>query len=220
MHSKVLLIFSGGLDSTVLLYHLKQSFKEISCLSINYGQRHLREISAAKVISELLGVKHQTTDISDVASLLSGSALTTPTMPIPHGHYTDDTMRATVVPNRNMIMLSVALGYAISLDYEVVAYGAHRGDHAIYPDCRPEFAEAMNVAAGLCDYKKRSVISPFIELTKSEIVSLGAKLHVPFELTWSCYEGGEKHCGECGTCVERREAFTLARVEDPTSYRV
>jgi 7-cyano-7-deazaguanine synthase len=128
-------------------------------------------------------------------------------------------MRVTVVPNRNMILLAVAIGHAIASGADAVAYGAHAGDHAVYPDCRPAFAEAMAEAAGLCHYDPGvTLLRPFIDRTKADIVRLGAALGVPFALTWSCYEGGVRHCGRCGTCVERREAFTLAGVPDPTEY--
>ncbi len=117
-----------------------------------------------------------------------------------------------------MIMLSVAIGYAISLGAQFVAYGAHAGDHTIYPDCRPEFAAAVNTAALLADWHQVELLRPFIRLTKTEIAKRGAELNVPFELTWSCYKGGERHCGSCGTCVERTEAFNLAGLQDPTEY--
>jgi len=117
-----------------------------------------------------------------------------------------------------MIMLSVAIGWALSVKYEAVAYAAHTGDHAIYPDCRPEFVEAMDNAASLCDWHRIRIVRPFIAMTKTDIVRLGAELGVPFERTWSCYKGGRLHCGRCGTCVERREAFQTAGVHDPTTY--
>ena len=126
-------------------------------------------------------------------------------------------MKATVVPNRNMIMLAVAGGWAISLRFDRVAFGAHGGDHAIYPDCRAEFADAMDAVLALADWHKIQLVRPFVGITKTDIVTLGAKLGVPFENTWSCYKGTELHCGRCGTCVERREAFHLAGIQDPTT---
>ena len=154
----------------------------------------------------------------DSSDLLAGSALTSSEIEVPEGHYAEDNMKATVVPNRNMILLSVAAGWAISSKYDRIAYAAHSGDHAIYPDCRNEFAEALDGAIRLADWHEVSLYRPFVDMTKADIVSLGAKLGVPFEKTWSCYKGQDLHCGRCGTCVERREAFYLAGVDDPTTY--
>jgi 7-cyano-7-deazaguanine synthase len=127
-------------------------------------------------------------------------------------------MKQTVVPNRNMIMLAVAIGHAVSLKFDSVAFGAHAGDHAIYPDCRPVFASAMDVVAQLCDWQAIRLLRPFIGYSKADIVRIGHELGVPMQLTWSCYKGGDLHCGKCGTCVERREAFQLAGVSDLTQY--
>jgi 7-cyano-7-deazaguanine synthase len=147
-----------------------------------------------------------------------GSSQSDPNIAVPHGHYTDESMKQTVVPNRNMLMLSVAVAWAISVKADSVCYGAHAGDRAIYPDCREEFASAFNTAALLADWHQVSLSRPFVDMSKAEIVTLGRTLEVPFGQTWSCYEGGEKHCGLCGTCVERAEAFREAAVEDPTEY--
>jgi 7-cyano-7-deazaguanine synthase len=127
-------------------------------------------------------------------------------------------MKSTVVPNRNMILLALAGGHALSLGFDTIAYAAHAGDHTIYPDCRPEFADSMNKALGLADWKDLNLHRPYVEMTKSDIVSLGDRLDAPLHLTWSCYAGGEIHCGKCGTCVERKEAFELANIADPTKY--
>jgi len=214
---KTILIYSGGIDSTVLLYHLRREGHGVRCLGINYGQRHLRELEAAKAICGRAKVEYRMADLSALKPLLGGSALTSD-LEVPEGHYAEESMKQTVVPNRNMIMLSVAIGWAVSLKSDAVAYAAHAGDHPIYPDCRPEFVEAMNAAAGLCDWRKIRIIHPFINKTKAEIVRRGAELAVPFDMTWSCYKGGQIHCGKCGTCVERREAFELAGIADPTAY--
>jgi 7-cyano-7-deazaguanine synthase len=128
-------------------------------------------------------------------------------------------MKTTVVPNRNMILLALATGHALSIGAQQVAYAAHSGDHAIYPDCRNEFADAMARAMALCDWSQVELYRPFVDWTKADIVRRGAELGVPFGQTWSCYKGGNKHCGRCGTCIERREAFDLAGVEDPTNYK-
>lgn len=214
---RTVLVYSGGLDSTVLLYEFRQQGHEVRCLSIDYGQRHRRELRAAESICRDLGVEHRIADLSSIRPLLAGSALTGDAE-VPAGHYKDESMKQTVVPNRNMIMLSVAIGWAVSSKCDAVAYAAHAGDHSIYPDCRPEFAEVMRRAAGLCDWHPVELLTPFVDRTKGDIVRIGADLGVPFERTWSCYEGGQLHCGQCGTCVERREAFELASVDDPTVY--
>ena len=127
-------------------------------------------------------------------------------------------MKATVVPNRNMILLSLAAGYAISIQYDTVAYAAHSGDHTIYPDCRPAFADAMEQVLKLADWESISLFRPFVNWSKADLVKRGNEIGVPFEHTWSCYAGGEKHCGKCGTCVERKEAFELVGLSDPTCY--
>ena len=215
---KSLVVHSGGMDSTVLLYQLLQAGDEVKALSINYGQRHSRELEAASALCTELGVEHRVADLSGLSDLLAGSALTSSDIEVPEGHYAEDNMKATVVPNRNMILLSVAAGWAISSKYDRIAYAAHSGDHAIYPDCRNEFAEALDGAIRLADWHEVTLYRPFVDMTKADIVSLGAKLRVPFEKTWSCYKGQDLHCGRCGTCVERREAFYLAGVEDPTTY--
>jgi 7-cyano-7-deazaguanine synthase len=214
---KTVLIYSGGLDSTVLLYHLRSQGAPACCLGIDYGQRHRRELEAAAAICRDLEIEYRIADLSAIRPLLAGSALTDD-IDVPEGHYASESMKLTIVPNRNMIMLSVAIGWALSLKYEAVAYAAHTGDHAIYPDCRPAFVDAMDKAASLCDWHRVSVIRPFIDMTKTDIVRLGAKLGVPFERTWSCYKGGRHHCGKCGTCVERKEAFQTANIPDPTTY--
>ena len=215
---KTIVTYSGGLDSTVLLYHLLAEGHKVSALSVNYGQRHSIELERAAEICRRLDIPFETVELSSINSLLSGSSLTSPEIEVAEGHYTEENMKTTVVPNRNMILLSLAAAKAISTGASQVAYAAHRGDHAIYPDCRNEFADAMAQAISLCDWQDIELSRPFVHWTKADIVHRGAELQVPFELTWSCYKGGEKHCGRCGTCVERREAFYLAGVKDPTKY--
>ena len=215
---KSVVIYSGGLDSTVLLYHLKANGHDLSALSVDYGQRHRRELDCAAKICKLAGVPNRIADLSSIRDLLSGSSLTSPQIEVAEGHYTEESMKSTVVPNRNMILLSLAAGHALSLGANQVAYAAHSGDHAIYPDCRNEFAVAVAEAMKLCDWQPIELIRPFIDLTKAEIVAIGSQLNVPFENTWSCYKGGAVHCGRCGTCIERREAFHLAGLHDPTAY--
>jgi 7-cyano-7-deazaguanine synthase len=215
---KVVAIYSGGMDSTALLYHLRAEGHEVTALSVDYGQTHRRELDSARRICESIGLRHDIADLRGITHLLGGNSLTDTSIEVPEGHYAAENMKATVVPNRNMIMLSVAIGYAITLRALYVAYGAHAGDHTIYPDCRPEFAAAVNTAAMLADWHQVELLRPFVRMTKAEIAKRGAELEVPFGLTWSCYKGGDVHCGRCGTCVERREAFEVAGLVDPTEY--
>lgn len=217
---KIVVVFSGGMDSTVLLHHLLHEGHELKALSVNYGQRHSRELDAARALCESLPIEHRTVDLCSIAPLLSGSALTNPNQAVPEGHYQDDSMRITVVPNRNMILLSLAASWAINEKFDAIAYGAHRGDHTIYPDCREEFVTPLAEAIRQADWHEVSLLRPFIEWTKVDIYRRGADLGVPFEFTWSCYNRGELHCGRCGTCTERREAFALSGVSDPTIYEV
>jgi 7-cyano-7-deazaguanine synthase len=215
---KTVAIFSGGLDSTVMLHQLLAGGDEVLALSVDYGQRHRRELEHAHRIAASLSLRWQLADLSAIRPLLAGSSQTSDDVAVPHGHYAADNMKQTVVPNRNMIMLAVAAGWAISEKADRVAYGAHAGDNTIYPDCRPEFAEALANAIGLADWHRVALHCPFIKLSKTDIVRLGAQLDVDFAQTWSCYEGGEVHCGRCGTCVERKEAFQQAGIADPTKY--
>jgi 7-cyano-7-deazaguanine synthase len=214
---KAVLIYSGGMDSTVLLYQLVQQY-EVYAISINYGQRHAKELARAAMFCDILNVPHKVVDLTCLQEVLGGSCLTDPAIEVPEGHYAEESMKATVVPNRNMIMLSVAAGYAMSLKADFLAYAAHAGDHHIYPDCRPEFAQSMQHAIGLADFHKVRFLRPFIALTKTDIAKRGYLLSVPFEQTWSCYKGLEKHCGKCGTCVERQEALRDAGLMDKTEY--
>jgi 7-cyano-7-deazaguanine synthase len=207
------------MDSVTMLYELLNQGHEVKALGVNYGQRHGIELIHAESICAEVGVEFRIASLVGLRRLLGASSLTSD-QPVPHGHYEDASMRATVVPNRNMIMLSIATGWAITLRYDTVAYGAHAGDHAIYPDCRDAFAGAMAHAMELCDYEPITLHRPFIGMTKADIAKRGHDLGVPFGRTWSCYEGEVKHCGKCGTCVERREAFALAGIEDPTDYEL
>jgi 7-cyano-7-deazaguanine synthase len=216
---KAVALLSGGMDSATLAYQLRSEGHELHLLSVFYGQRHACELRAARQIAEAVGAaSHKVIDLGVLRELLSASALTGDT-PVPHGHYEAPTMKLTVVPNRNAIMLAIAFGYAVTIGAEVVGYAAHAGDHAVYPDCRQEFALAFGDMQQQALYQPAPRLdAPFINQSKAQIAAIGARLGVPYALTWSCYEGGDTHCGKCGTCVERREAFELAGVADPTTY--
>ena len=215
-------IVSGGLDSVTLAHHLAAEGYRLHLLSFDYGQRHKRELHDAAACAHRLGAFWHQVDLTGLRPLLAGSALTDDAVPVPEGHYADESMRATVVPNRNAILLSVAVGAAVAAQAQVVATGVHAGDHPIYPDCRPAFVEAFDAMQRLATEGYAApglrLVAPFVHMTKADIVRRGAALGVPFEDTWSCYHGGYVHCGLCGTCRERREAFGLADVPDPTVY--
>lgn len=216
---KTLVICSGGLDS-VSLAHVTAAERHLTRLvSFDYGQRHRKELDFAQAAARRLGVPHHVIDMRAIGAALSGSALTD-NIDVPDGHYAEETMRITVVPNRNAIMLTVAYGIAAANGDEAVATAVHGGDHFIYPDCRPSFTEAFDrmQRAALDGYADVALWTPFVHRPKADIVREGAKYDTPFAETWSCYKGGEVHCGRCGTCVERREAFDLAGIEDPTIY--
>jgi 7-cyano-7-deazaguanine synthase len=206
------------MDSAALLYHLADAGHETKTISFNYGQRHVKEIEAAARLSRLRGVEHLVADLRAINPLLGENSLSGRTIDVPEGHYEEQMMKLTVVPNRNMIMLSLAIAWAIRLEYEAVAYAAHSGDHIIYPDCRPEFADAMDRAAALCDWRPIKLLRPFVHMDKGDIARRGHELGVPFDLTWTCYKGGELHCGRCGACRERIEAFAKYGLDDPTRY--
>ena len=214
---KCVALLSGGLDSTVLISDMVHLGFEVEALSFEYGQRHARELQAAQAVTEHLGIAHIIVPLP-LATLAPTSSLTSKNIAVPLGHYEDDSMRATVVPNRNMILLAFGIARAIATDVDVVAYAAHKGDHAIYPDCRAEFVHAMRKVATLCDYAPVALHAPYLTMTKADIVTRGASVRAPFELTYSCYQGRAAHCGQCGTCVERKEAFAIAGVTDPTRY--
>lgn len=214
---KAIVTYSGGLDSTTLLYWAMKEYHVIA-LTFDYGSKHNeQEQLAAKEIAHRLGISHVVIRLPFVNELFQSSLLKSGGE-IPEGHYEDSSMRSTVVPFRNGIILSIAVGFAESTDAKSVLYAAHAGDHTIYPDCRPEFLKAISKAAYHGTYLGVEIRDPFINMTKKEIVTLGKKLGVPFELTYSCYKGGTLHCGKCGTCVERKEAFQLAGISDPINY--
>lgn len=219
---KATLIVSGGMDSATLAYYYADKGYDLHLVGFNYGQRHRKELLSLEAIAQRLNASWQVVDLSALRDSLAGSSLTSDDVEVPDGHYAEETMRATVVSNRNAIMLSIATGIAVSNGSNLVATGVHSGDHFIYPDCRTEFIEAIDEAFQL-GTKSHAVDgfhleAPFVRIFKSEIAEIGATLRVPYEITWSCYKGGDKHCGRCGTCVERIEAFIDAGVTDPTEY--
>lgn len=210
------IIVSGGMDSITLLYDRKDEI--VLGISFDYGSNHnAREIPFAKMHCERLGIKHITINLDFMhqyfkSSLLDGAEA------IPEGHYADDNMKSTVVPFRNGIMLSIAIGIAESNNLDQVFIANHGGDHTIYPDCRPEFINAIDAAATAGTYNNVKVIAPYTKITKSDIARIGKRLGIDYAETWSCYKGGEVHCGKCGTCVERKEALAEAGIEDKTIY--
>lgn len=214
--SGCLVLASGGLDSTVALYLACREYGRTNTLALNmwYGSKHnAREREAFRRTTSYLGCRSREINLNDI--LAGQDALTGIHVPIPEGHYTDDSMKSTVVPNRNMVLLSIAAVVAIRNDIDTIWYGAHAGDHAIYPDCRKEFITAMGVVMGLCHYHPIKLEAPFASFTKGDIVATGRELGVDWENTWTCYKGGGSPCGKCGSCVERREAFDQNKMEDP-----
>lgn len=218
--TKGVVLLSGGMDSTTVLYHaLKQDEVTLNAaLSFDYGQRHSTELNYASRMASKHGIDHEIISLRDVTRFLKGSALTDD-IEVPHGHYAEDNMRVTVVPNRNSMMLNIAAAVAIGTGAGRVYAAMHAGDHPVYPDCRPEFVSALQTTLRYATETTVEIWTPFIMWGKDKIVKHGHDLGVPFEETWSCYEGSNVHCGKCGTCVERAEAFHLAGVDDPTLYQ-
>lgn len=215
---KAVVLLSGGMDSVSVLYHAAKEHEVAAALSFDYGSKHNhKEIPFAVRHCEQLNIPHQTIELDFVGRLFKSSLLKSGDA-IPDGHYEEENMKQTVVPFRNGIMLSIAGGFAESHEAEGLVIAAHAGDHAIYPDCREDFMKSMGDAIRLGTYAEVQLLRPFIAMTKAEIAARGHELGVDFAQTWSCYKGGDTHCGTCGTCVERREAFEVAGVPDPTEY--
>ena len=210
------IIVSGGMDSITLLYDKKN---EIALgISFNYGSNHnAKEIPLAEMHCRRLGIKHITINLDFMgqyfkSSLLEGGEA------IPEGNYADENMKSTVVPFRNGIMLSIAIGIAESNNLKKVLIANHGGDHTIYPDCRPEFIKAIDAAAYAGTFVNAHVEAPYTHITKGDIARIGKRLCLDYAETWSCYKGADKHCGRCGTCIERKEALTEAGIDDTTEY--
>lgn len=213
-----LVLLSGGMDSTTALARAVDEGTAGGTISVDYGQRHRKELDAAKLVAEFYGLPNLVLDLTSWGRLLGGSSLTDPSVEVPHGHYADPSMALTVVPNRNATLLMAAAGVAWALGLERVVTAVHAGDHPVYPDCRPEFLDAARHAMELGTEKRVTLYAPFVTWTKTEIAAEGYRLKAPLGLTWSCYEGRGVHCGQCGTCTERIEAFRDAGVPDPTVY--
>ncbi|NNE93766.1 MAG: 7-cyano-7-deazaguanine synthase QueC [Verrucomicrobiales bacterium] len=217
---KVVVLVSGGMDSVTALHNaVDAGHKIVAVLSFDYGSKHNhRELPFAGHHAQKVGASHRVIDLKFMDELFESDLLKSGG-DIPEGHYEADNMKQTVVPFRNGIMLSIAAGFAESAGAEGLVIAAHFGDHAIYPDCREEFMKPMADAIAAGTYEKIELLRPFIEMRKEDIAARGADLGIDFAETWSCYKGGEVHCGKCGTCVERQEAFELAGLKDPTEYR-
>jgi 7-cyano-7-deazaguanine synthase len=216
---EAVVLLSGGLDSSTLLHVLLEEKFTPTALAVYYGQAHSIELSSAYNVARDVGVRIVDLDLEETARQIFAGAKSSQVgqqIAVPEGHYASESMKSTIVPNRNMLLLALAGAFAESIGAEVVAYAAHAGDHPIYPDCRPEFisscAQTLKLGTNVTLY------APFQAMSKADIVRKGAALCVPFDLTYSCYAGYGDHCGRCGTCVERKEAFRIAQVPDPTSY--
>lgn len=224
---KVVAAMSGGLDSGVMIHNLLIAGATVRGVSFVYPAKHNRgETTQASYLADHLAAKfpgrfdRRVVDLTAVFTSFDrkGCALLNPDLPVPEGHYEEESMRATVVPGRNTVFLSVLLGMAESIGFDAVAAGVHAGDHFIYPDCRPEFVYAMNRVAVFATDRKVTVFAPYLAYPKSAIVADGLETGFPFELTRTCYAGGVRACGKCGSCGERLEAFALNNAVDPLVY--
>jgi 7-cyano-7-deazaguanine synthase len=222
MDKIAVIIASGGIDSTTLLYKLIHDRYQLRALTFLYGQKHLKETNFATNIYKNLSLEYKIVDISGIKDLISGSALTDVNVNIPEVPETMDyydTLKSTIVPNRNSIFLTLAVAYAQQLNCNIIFYGAHHSDRGVYPDCRKEFIESFEHSQRLAnDNDKIKIMAPFVDMDKAEIVKIGNKLAVPYDKTWSCYKGLELHCGQCSSCRERKRAFRQSGIEDPTVY--
>ncbi|WP_405912159.1 7-cyano-7-deazaguanine synthase QueC [Streptomyces sp. NBC_00963] len=214
------IVLSGGMDSTTLTAHYAALGYQLIAVTADYGQRHRQEIESARAVANHYGADHHVVDLRGYGALLHGSALTDADVEVPDGHYAEDSMRSTVVPNRNAVLANVAVGVGVANRAATVALGMHAGDHFVYPDCRPAFVDALRSLVDVANegFPTPRVEAPFLTWSKADIATHGARLNAPLDLSWSCYKGGETHCGTCGTCYERREAFRDAGLEDPTAY--
>ncbi|APX93295.1 7-cyano-7-deazaguanine synthase QueC [Halomonas sp. 1513] len=211
-------IYSGGMDSYTVLHRALREGHAVHALSFDYGQRHARELDVAGAVCQRLGVAHQVIDIRAIHGLIDNSALTDASRDMPSGDYDADNLAATVVPNRNMILLSLAIAQAVNIGAPRVYYGAHGGDHVLYPDCRPEFVERMNAVAAIANFEAVEIVAPYLRRGKDQILADGLAMGLDYAETWTCYLGGELACGTCGSCRERLAAFAANGVRDPLGY--
>lgn len=219
MKPKAVVLLSGGLDSTTLFYRLAEEGYGLHALSVDYGQRHRKEMQFARGTAERLGASYHVVDLTSVTHLLTSSALTNREVPVPEGHYESETMKLTVVPNRNAMMLATAFAIAQSVGARAVAVAVHSGDHAVYPDCRADFIDRFQHMQDASLGEHIELLAPYLSVDKVAIAREAAQLGVPLADTWSCYNGDEHHCGRCGTCVERAWAIAEAGIPDPTTYQ-
>ncbi|MBD3895189.1 7-cyano-7-deazaguanine synthase QueC [Halomonas sp. ML-15] len=216
--NSAVVIYSGGMDSFTVLHRALREGQRVHALSFDYGQRHARELDVARHVCEGLAIPHQVIDIRAIHGLIDNSALTDASRDMPSGDYAADNLAATVVPNRNMILLSLAIAQAVNIGAPRVYYGAHGGDHVLYPDCRPAFVDAMNGVAAIANFEAVEIVAPYLRRGKEEILADGLAMGLDYAETWTCYLGGELACGTCGSCRERLAAFAANGISDPIGY--
>jgi len=221
MNNKAVVVYSGGMDSFTLLNEVVRDWGQANVFAItfDYGQRHEVEVDYATVFCLENQIDHEIVFMGSLGTqLMGGSSQTDNAIAVPEGHYEEESMKDTVVPNRNMIMLSLAMAHCIQKDAGTLFYGAHSGDHAIYPDCRPDFVSAMKAVARTANYLPIDIRAPYLALSKGDILARGMPLGLDYSKTWTCYAGKEKPCGKCGACQERLEAFKENGLTDPLEY--
>ncbi|MGQ7243834.1 7-cyano-7-deazaguanine synthase QueC [Salinicola sp. V024] len=214
----VVVIYSGGMDSYTVLHRAIREGYDVHALSFHYGQRHARELDVASRVCADLGLSHRVVDIRAIHELIGNSALTDSGRAMPKADYAEDNLADTVVPNRNMILLSLAIGYAVNVKAPICFYGAHGGDHVLYPDCRPAFVERMNDVSAIANFEAVSIEAPYLHSDKAQILADGIEMGLDYADTWTCYLGQEVACGECGSCRERLNAFAELGMTDPIPY--
>jgi len=216
--AKIVVIYSGGMDSFTVLNKAVTDNHNVYALSFDYGQKHNKELIYATQACQDLNIAHKILEIQSIASLFTSSSLTSHKINLPDGHYDSSNMVSTVVPNRNMILISLAIAYAVNIGAEGVWYGAHAGDHLIYPDCRPAFVDIMDKASKIANFEPVYVHAPYLKTDKIGILKAGLAMQLDYSKTWTCYKGLEKACGTCGSCLERLEAFNKNNLVDPMQY--
>ena len=215
---KAVVIYSGGMDSFTVLHRALRQGYDVHALSFHYGQRHARELQVAEQVCRELDISHQLIDIRAIHSSMGNSALTDASRDMPSGDYAPDNLAATIVPNRNMILLSLAIAHAVNIGADICFYGAHGGDHVLYPDCRPEFVERMNAVAAIAHFEPVRIEAPYLYANKSDILADGLTMGLNYSRTWTCYLGEAHACGQCGSCRERLAAFAANGLTDPIRY--